>query len=254
MRKAVLDAGRTLGVPESVTVAFAGQLRPCVHLCAHGTLPEDMREGARPVGRAAGLPHLPPGTAAATGSLPHILTIDCAAVPPGVLDIDFPADGQLVVFAEISDYPGEGIVLHVPAGTETVEHEMDGVDESDRPAFHEPFALYAVPGMTGPGNYELTHLKEALEYVDGDSERERRVKKLTELLDGILYHRWTNDIQLGGHSRAWQNPVEERGDVLFLRIPEGAVCEGDHYLTLIAGTRELLAERRYDDLAYEVEL
>ncbi|WP_306316828.1 MULTISPECIES: DUF1963 domain-containing protein [unclassified Streptomyces] len=253
VRDAVLDAGRVLDVPESVVGAFLQLLRPCVHLCPFDMLPEELRADARPVGRVAGAPRLPRDMTA-PADLPHVLTVDCAALPVGSLDIDFPSDGHLVVFAEISDYPGEGAVVHVPAGVETVEDDARDAEDSHDPELHEPFPLYAVPGSTMPDLYSWSGVTEAVEYAGGDAERTRRVDRLVGEIDKILYGRWSDDIQLGGHSRAWQNPVEDRGDVLFIRIPEGAVCEGDAHLTLIAGKRDLIAERRYDELDFEVEL
>ncbi|MHC5257397.1 hypothetical protein ACYSUO_05910 [Streptomyces sp. UC4497] len=243
--KAVLDAGWALGVPEPVTWAFIRLLRPCVHLCSYDMLPEERKQGARAVGQAAGPARLPQGMEAPE-SLPHVLTLDCAAIPTGVLDIEFPADGRLLVFGEISDYPGEGTILHLPPEAEVEETEHSGIQE--------PFPLYAVPGTTAPDLSDWSHVAEAVDYAAGDAERTRLVKRLIEEIDRILDARWTQDIQLGGHSRAWQNPVEDRGDVLFLRIPESAVSDGDSYLTLIAGRREQIAERRYDELEFEVEL
>lgn len=251
-REAVLDAGRTLGVPEPVTRSFLRHLRPCVHLCAYDMVPEAQRQGARPVGRAAGPAHLPKDLEAPEG-LPHILTLDCAAVPAGALDIEFPADGHLVVFAEISDYPGEGVVVHVPPETGAAGRPLREVEGTAGSEFHEPFPLYAVPGVTMPDFHRWSDVTEAAEYAGEDAERRRLVERLIGRIDAILYPRWTQDIQLGGHSRAWQNPVEDRGHVLLLRIPESAVSEGDGYLTLVAGRREQLAERRYEELEFEVE-
>ncbi|MFZ3566395.1 hypothetical protein ACOKM5_05415 [Streptomyces sp. BH097] len=253
-REAVLDAGRGLGVPDPVTESFLRHLRPCVHLCAYDMVPEAQRQGARPVGRAAGPARLPKDLEAPEG-LPHILTLDCAAIPADSLDIDFPADGHLVVFAEISDYPGEGAVIHLPPGEAgAAEHPLREVEGTAGPDFHDPFPLYAVPGATMPDFQRWSDVAEAAEYAGEDAERRRLVDRLIGKIDAVLYPRWTHDIQLGGHSRAWQNPVEDRGDVLFLRIPASAVCEEDAYLTLIAGRRERIAERRYDDLEFEVEL
>ncbi|MET8469016.1 hypothetical protein ABZY90_00540 [Streptomyces sp. NPDC006422] len=247
-RDAVLDAGRALGLPDPVTQAFIRLLRPCVHLCAYDMVPEGRRRDARPVGRVSG-PALLPQDVEAPDDLPHVLTLDCAALPVDALDIELPADGRLVVFAEVSDYPGEGTVLHVPAGSETSERPV-GTERDD---FLEPFPLYAVPGATLPRLRGWSHVPEAAEYIGGDAERARLVDRLVAAIDGVLYGRWTQDIQLGGHSRAWQNPVEDRGHVLLLRIPESAVAEGDGYLTLIAGSRKRIAERRYEELEFEVE-
>ncbi|MFZ3598942.1 hypothetical protein [Streptomyces sp. BH104] len=252
-RGSVLDAGWALGVPEPVTEAFIRLLRPCLHLCSHDKLPQEQKQGTRAVGRAAGPARLPKDLEAPEG-LPHVLTLDCAAVPAGILDIEFPAEGQLVVFAEISDYPGEGTVVHLPRTAEAAGNPLEEVEGTEGADFYEPFPLYAVPGATMPELADWSRVPEAVAYAEGDTERTRLVKSLIAEIDRILSARWTDDIQLGGHSRAWQNPVEDRGDVLFLRIPASAVSEEDAYLTLVAGRRERIAERRYEDLEFEVEL
>ncbi|MGW6059018.1 hypothetical protein [Streptomyces sp. NPDC055189] len=253
VRDAVLDAGQTLGVPEQVTLAFIRLLRPCVHLCSYDRLPQALKQGAQPAARVAGLAHLPPDMEAPRG-LPHVLTIDCAAIPTGILDIDFPADGHVVIHAEIANYPGEGVITHLPAGTETVEHPPTERREKDAAKLHEPFALYPVPGTTPPARYDLTDAPEAVDFTAGDDERIDLVEKLVDEIDRVLYAPWTYEVQLGGHSGAWHNPVEDRGDVLFIRIPESSVSHGETYLTMITGTREDIARRRYDELDVEVEL
>ncbi|MEU6674000.1 hypothetical protein [Streptomyces sp. NPDC046925] len=253
VRDAVLDAGRTLGVPEQVTRAFIGLLRPCVHLCSYDRLPQELKKDARPAARVAGLARLPPDVKAPPG-LPHVLTIDCAAIPSGILDIDFPADGHLVVHAEIANYPGEGAVVHLPAGTETVEHPANERREKDAAELHEPFPLYAVPGTTQPDRDYFLETPEAVDYAAEDAERMGLAERLIDEIEKFVYAPWTYEVQLGGHSGAWHNPAEDRGDVLFIRIPESAVSHGDIYLTMITGAREQIAERRYDELDFEVEL
>ncbi|MFY0510965.1 hypothetical protein ACOMD4_11285 [Streptomyces anulatus] len=59
--------------------------------------------------------------------VPHMVTVGCAAIPTGVLDIEFPADGHVAVLAEVTDQD-EGFVIHLPAGTETVERHPSEVD------------------------------------------------------------------------------------------------------------------------------
>jgi hypothetical protein len=244
VREAVLDAGRALAVPEPVTEAFISLLRPCVYLCPYDELPQELKKDARPAARALGIPHLPEDMEVPP-YLPHVVTIDCAAIPTGVLDIDFPADGHLIIIAEITDYPGEGVIIHLPAGTETVERHS-------QPKSHEPFPLYAAPGTTKPARLHWSQIAEAADYAEGDAERARLVTTLIDKIEEIPDVRWKYDIQLGGYSRAWHNPVEDRGNALFLSIPESTVF-GDGCITLISGTREQIAERRYDELDFDVE-
>ncbi|MCO6694991.1 hypothetical protein KQI59_11155, partial [Streptomyces sp. Vc17.3-30] len=70
--------------------------RPCLHLCPYEELPEELRKEARPAARVGGPTRLPEGVDV-PGYVPHVLTIACAAIPAGVLDIAFPADGHVVV-------------------------------------------------------------------------------------------------------------------------------------------------------------
>lgn len=254
VRDAVLDAGRTLGLPERVSEAFIRLLRPCIYFCPFDELPEELRKGARPAARAAGFPHLPRDMDVPPG-LPHVLTIDCAAIPAGVLDIDFPVDGHLIVLADITDYPGGGVVIHLPTGTETAERrrEVDEIKERGAAAFHEPFSLYAVPGITDPAFLSRSHVAEAVDYVGDDAERADLVEELIDEIREVLIDRWDHGIQLGGYSGAWQNPVEDRGNVLLIHIAENAVCGGDGHITLISGTQEQIAKRRFDELDFDVE-
>ncbi|MFB4271387.1 hypothetical protein [Nonomuraea sp. GTA35] len=243
VRAAVLDAGRALGVPEPVTETFVRLLRPCLYLCPYDELPEELRKDARPAARAVGYPHLPEDVEV-PAYVPHVVTIDCAALPAGVLDIDFPTDGHLVILAEITDQD-EGFIIHLPAGTETIERRSQS-------KHHEAFPLYAVPGMTRPAFLRWSHVAEAADYAEEDTERARLVAKLVDEMGEIPGIRWRYDIQLGGYSRAWHNPVEQRGKVLFASIPESETF-GDGCITLISGTRGQIAERRYDELDFDVE-
>ncbi|MFJ9113354.1 hypothetical protein [Streptomyces sp. NPDC102283] len=126
----VRDAGRALGIPDPVTEAFVRLLRPCVYPCLYEQLPEESRKHAGPAARAGGSAHLPVDVVV-PAYVPHLVTVDCAAIPTDVLDIDFPADGHVAILAEITDQDA-GFAIHVPAGTETVER---------RPRETEPDAL-----------------------------------------------------------------------------------------------------------------
>ncbi|MFH9395313.1 hypothetical protein [Streptomyces sp. NPDC017556] len=247
--ESVREAGRALGVPEPVTEALVRLLRPCVHLCRYEQLPEELRKNAAPAARAGGPAHLPEDVVV-PAYVPHVVTVDCAAVPTDVLDIDFPTDGQVVVLAEITDQD-EGFVIHLPTGTETVErHSREA--EPDGPTSYASFPLYAVPGTTMPGSLHRSHVAAAVDYAEGGAERARLVDSLIEEMGALLAVRWGYGIQLGGFSPAWHDPLEDRGNVLFMSIPESAVFGGD-CITLVSGSREQIAERRYDELEFEVE-
>lgn len=247
VREAALDAGRALGLPEPVTEAYVRLLRPCLHLCPYEELPEELRKEARPAARVGGPTRLPEGVDV-PGYVPHVLTIDCAAIPAGVLDIAFPADGHVVVLAEITDQD-HGWVLHVPAGTGTVERP---VAERDALALVDPFPLYAVPGVTTPKHVDSSEVPEAAAYAEGNAERAGLLDELFEKMESLVSVRWGCDVQLGGWSPAWHDPLEDRGEVLLVSIPEGAVSGGD-CITYVSGTPEEIAECRYDDIAFSVE-
>lgn len=102
-----------------MTEAFVRLLRPCAYLCPYAQLPDDLRKDAAPAARAGGLAHLPVDVVV-PAYVPHLVTVDCAALPTDVLDIDFPADGHLAILAEITDQDA-GFAIHVPAGIETAE-------------------------------------------------------------------------------------------------------------------------------------
>ncbi|MFF5411995.1 hypothetical protein ACFY8E_15305 [Streptomyces albidoflavus] len=248
VREAALDAGRALGLPEPVTEAYVRLLRPCLHLCPYEVLPEELRrEDARPAGRVAGSAWLPEGVDVPS-YVPHVLTVDCAALPAGVLDIAFPADGHLVVLADITDQD-DSYVFHVPAGTETVERHPG---EEDTLASVDPVPLYAVPGVTALRGLSLSRVPEAVAYAGGDAERAQLVAGLIRRIESLLSVRWGHGVQLGGWSPAWHDPLEDDGDVLLLSIPESLVS-GDDCITHVTGTPEEIAECRYDGLAFLVE-
>ncbi|MET7510446.1 hypothetical protein [Streptomyces albidoflavus] len=248
VREAALDAGRALGLPDPVTEAYVRLLRPCLHLCPYDMLPEELREeNARPAARVAGPAQLPKGVEVPT-YVPHVLTIDCAALPTGVLDIAFPTEGHVVVLAEITDQ-NHGWVLHVPAGTETVERRPA---ERDALASVAPFPLYAVPGITTPKYVDSSEVPEAAAYAEGNAERAGLLDELSEKMESLVSVRWGYDVQLGGWSPAWHDPLEDRGDLLLVAIPEGTVSGGD-CITYVSGTPEEIAECRYEGIAFSVE-
>ncbi|KPC64753.1 hypothetical protein ADL35_47335, partial [Streptomyces sp. NRRL WC-3753] len=144
------------------------------------------------------------------GYVPHVLTVDCAALPTGVLDIAFPTDGHVAVLAEITDQD-HGWVFHVPAGTETVERPPA---ERDPLASVAPFPLHAVPGLTTPKYVDSAEIPEAAAYVEGNAERAELLDELFAKLESLVSAPWSYEIQLGGWSPAWHDPLEDRGEIL----------------------------------------
>ncbi|MEV7659950.1 hypothetical protein AB0O39_38050 [Streptomyces anulatus] len=247
--EAVRDAGRALGVPDPVTEAFIRLLRPCVYLCPYEELPEELRKDARPAALAGGPAHLPEDVAVPT-YVPHLVTVDCAAIPTGALDIEFPTAGHVAILAEVTDQD-EGFVIHLPTGTETSkryprEMELEALKS------YESLPLYAVAGTTMPGALRRSHVVAAVEYAEGDTERARLVDNLINEMGAILTVRWGYGIQLGGFAPAWHDPLEDRGNILFASIPESAVFGGE-CIILVSGSREQIAERRYNELEFDVE-
>ncbi|MFD5185914.1 hypothetical protein ACFWMQ_25590 [Streptomyces sp. NPDC058372] len=247
VRGAVRDAGRALGLPEPVTEAFVRLLRPCVHLCPYEMLPEELRKDARPAARVGGPARVPEGVDI-PDYVPHVLTIDCAAIPTGVLDIAFPTDGRVAILTETTD--DGGFFLHVPTGAETVERHSP--ERDDGQTRRGPFPLYAVPGTTIPARLHWSHVAEAADYAEGDAGRTELVDRLIEQAESLVDVGWGHDIQLGGYSPAWHDPLEDRGDVLVVAIPWGTIS-GDDCITYVSGTPEEIAERRYAELAFTVE-
>lgn len=136
------------------------------------------RTGDSPVaGQFLGRPALPVGTPW-PGDLTHCATVDLAAVPPGSHDLDLPADGRLLFFAEADITPGSAQVIYVPAGTPVVE--CDPPEDVYVPVF-DPAPLHAVAEWSIPGErWEIAadlgdpvHDEEAIEsimwsFVGGD--------------------------------------------------------------------------------------
>ncbi|WP_328508606.1 hypothetical protein OG981_03455 [Streptomyces mirabilis] len=86
------------GVPEPVAQEFMARLRPCLYLVPHNEGPPSRREDVRSAARTGGLPALPDGVDSPDGRAPLVLSVDCAALPRDVLDIELPADGHLLIF------------------------------------------------------------------------------------------------------------------------------------------------------------
>ncbi|MER6504796.1 DUF1963 domain-containing protein [Streptomyces sp. NPDC001455] len=236
-----IDAlGRKRGIPEAVVEEALRHLRPSISLCeADGSL---WQEGVRPAAMAGGLPRLPEGMEWPDSDHPHLATIDCAALPRAVLDIDLPQDGHLVLFSDFDDFDAP-VLLHIPAGTETTEREPRIVDE-DWPVY-EPVPLYPLVVWhidnwgDIPGALEFTEHNPS-----GANQIDTFIDDMSHLINGADVAR----IRLGGHTRYFQNPPEKDGVTHFLSV------SGDEFektsILAFAGTREDITARRYENLGY----
>ena len=249
----VREAAREHGIPEPVAAELTRRLRPCVYLAPLEDLPPSLRDTARPAGRLGGLPLLPKDVEWPAGKEPLVMTVDCAALPRDVLDIQLPDEGSLLFFTHIAYPPESSAVVHVPADAETEErpavHEIDG--ESWPIEVHEQRTLYPVVGSTVDDGWPDEGA--ALAFVeaqdDGEERLDRFVKAVLDSAHGGTP--FTGFIQLGGYSRPWQVAPDEEDLVLFAQIQGDAVDNGNPFLNLIVGTRADIAAGRYDLLEHD---
>ncbi|MFF9402447.1 DUF1963 domain-containing protein [Streptomyces sp. NPDC014646] len=238
LRTRAHELGRMRGIPEAVVDEVLRHLRPSIQLC-----PFIDDNEVRPAAMAGGLPRLPEGMEWPDSDHPHLATIDYAALPRDVLDIDLPQDGHLLVFSDFDRFDAP-VLLYIPAGTETTEREPRVVDE-DWP-IHAPEPLYPVVARY-LDNADWSDIPGAVEFAEHIPSGERNMNEFIEDL-----RRFTDDsagftrIRLGGHSRYFQNPPEDDGLTHFLTVFADPF---DQALDLaFAGTREDIAARRYEKL------
>lgn len=234
--------------------------RPCLYLVPYEQVPESRRETARPAARTGGLPALPDGVNWPDGRDPLALSVDCAALPRDVLDIELPAVGHLLFFTEIEYPPESSAVLHIPAGVRTSErpatYQLDGEDVQSR--VYEPRTLYPVAGLTFDGEWQGGPQISA--FLDGDGNGDGDGDGDQDALDGfeeavldLAYggHRPGVCVQIGGFSDPW-DMAPDRGElVLFAQLAGQAIDYNVFTMNLIVGTREDIAARRYTGLHYE---
>jgi hypothetical protein len=244
------------GVPGPVAQELLAGSRPCLHLVHFQGLTPTQQEEARPVARTGGLPSLPDGVDWPDGRKPLVLTVDCAALPREALDIELPADGSLLFFAAIEYEPESSTVLHVPDGVRTTErsatYELDGEQEQVR--VYQPNVLYPVPGLTVSPDWRDSPATSAFldsgadrEDVLGDFENAVRTAAAGGASPGVA-------VQLGGFSSPWQSAPDE-GDLVLLAQIHGQAIDLDVYTqTLIVGTHEDIAGRRYEALEFEQQV
>ncbi|SME89469.1 DUF1963 domain-containing protein [Streptomyces sp. Amel2xC10] len=250
----VHDIADACGVPGGVARELIARSRPCLYLVPYEELPPDRRENARPAGRTGGLPALPDGVGWPDGREPLVLTVDCAALPRDVLDIELPADGHLLFFTDIEYPPESSMVLHVPAGAPTTEraptYTYDGEDMRIR--VYEPRTLYALPGLTLDSESNWTTGPETRAFLEGDG-GEEALDRFEEavLAAAVGGERPGVGVQLGGFSDPWDMAPDDGDDVLLAQMAGQAVDHGVFTMNLIVGTREDIAAGRYADLRYE---
>ncbi|MET9101125.1 DUF1963 domain-containing protein [Streptomyces antibioticus] len=251
----VHDMAEASGVPGGVARELVARSRPCLYLVPYEELPPDRRENARPAARTGGLPVLPDGVDRPDGKEPLVLTVDCAALPRDVLDIELPADGHLLFFVDIEYPPETSVVLHVPAGAPATEraptYTYDGEDMRIR--VYEPRTLYPLAGLTLDSEDDWRTGPETSAFQDGDGSE----GVLDRFEEAVLAAASGGSrpgvcVQLGGFSDPWDMaPDEGDDDVLLAQMAGQAVDYGVFTMNLIVGTREDIAAGRYADLRYE---
>ncbi|MFJ1967214.1 DUF1963 domain-containing protein [Streptomyces sp. NPDC087903] len=248
----VHEAAVRYGVPGPVAQELMARSRPCLYLVPHEDVPSSLRESVRPAARTGGLPALPDGVDWPEGREPLVLSVDCAALPRDVLDIELPADGHLLFFTEIEYPPESSAVLHVPAGARTTEraatYEWNG--EVMRARVYEPRTLYPVAGLTFDS--ESPEGPQTSAFLDGDGAEEALESLEEAVLDAACGgHRPGVCVQIGGFSDPWDMAPDEGGLVLLAQLAGQAIDYQVFTMNLIVGTREDLATRQYVGLQYE---
>lgn len=247
----VLETAAEHGVPGPVAQELMAKARPCLFLVPYEQVPPALREKARPVARTGGLPALPDGTEWPEGRDPLVLSVDCAALPGDVLDIELPLDGSLLFFSQIEYPPDSSVVLHVPAGVPTTERAAS--DEYDGEVMditvYEPHTLYAVAGLTfGEDRWEGPAAGAFLDDADEET-LDGFAEGVLDLAAGGSQPGVT--VQLGGFSNSWDMAPDEGDLVLFAQIAGQAIDYSVYTMTLIVGTRADITARKYGNLVYE---
>ncbi|MFE9680774.1 DUF1963 domain-containing protein [Streptomyces sp. NPDC006285] len=240
------------GVPGPVAQELLARSRPCLYLVPYEEVPAGLREDARPAARTGGLPALPDGTDWPEGREPLVLSVDCAALPRDVLDIELPADGDLLFFTEIEYPPESSVVVHVPAGARTTErsaaYEFDG--ETLQTRVYEPRTLYPVAGLTLHEDWRDAPATSAFLDDGGDDDALDGFEEAV-LAGASGGSRPGVCVQIGGFSDPWDMAPDEGDLVLFAQVAGQAVDYGVFTMNLIVGTHEDIARRQYAGLQYE---
>lgn len=193
--QAYRDAARADGVPEHIIDLGLSFARPRIELSA------ESEGGGNLAGTYGGHPRLPPDID--WDGYPHFFaSLDCAALPQDVLDFPLPRDGELLFFADKHDGEdnSEGRVIHVPAGTATVERFFQYDEEEYDPSpYTEPHPIYARRFWDMPTSYD-----EVVIAADPERSRLYREHDLDDYQQG--HEVWRYDLTLGGHAFSPQDP------------------------------------------------
>jgi hypothetical protein len=252
----VLRTAEKHGVPVPVAQELLAGSRPCLHLVPFDSLTPAQQHEARPAARTGGLPCLPAGVDWPDGRNPLVLTVDCAALPRTALDIELPSDGSLLFFTEIEYEPESSVVLHIPAGVRTTPrsaaYELNGEPEQVR--VYQPGDLYPLPGRSVSPDWRDAPATSA--FLDSGADRddilddfEAAVRRAAT--GGASY---AVAVQLGGYSTPWQSPPDADGLVLLAQIHGQSIDLDVYTQTLVVGTRQDLAMRRYEALTFEQQV
>ncbi|MFG2576292.1 DUF1963 domain-containing protein [Streptomyces sp. NPDC048481] len=252
----VLRTAETHGVPGPVAQELLAGSRPCLYLVPFDSLTPAQQHEARPAARTGGLPCLPDGVDWPDGRNPLVLTVDCAALPRAALDIELPSDGSLLFFTAIEYEPESSVVLHVPAGARTTQrsaaYELNGEPEQVR--VYQPDDLYPLPGRSFSPDWRDAPATSA--FLDSRADRDDILDDFEDAVRSAAAGGASHAVavQLGGHSTPWQSPPDAGGLVLLAQIHGQSIDLDVYTQTLVVGTREDLATRRYEALTFEQQV
>lgn len=231
------------GLPDSVAAWWTGLARPSAELCPDGDGPV--------VGRFGGRPELPPDTAWPCGCheshpLPFFASVDLAALPDGCLDLDLPADGRLLFFAD-PFFSQQGAVVHVSAAG---QHEAQAGSEDELPELCAAFPMRFRPHWTLPQE------SAEIDGIDG-GQWEKYVEQYDlESAHGDIgaWHTWSGGLVLGGYTEVYPgfDSPAEAGRTLLAQVSTDEILrqeedyDGFHGMVWWTIPTEDLAARRFD--------
>jgi len=137
-RQTFREAAHEHGLPGEAVDWWLQLARPRLELTRAGDGPV--------VGRFGGRPALPVGVEWPR-KMACLATVDLAAIPAGSHDLNLPARGHLVFFAEPEIVPDDCTVIYVPAGVPVLEQSRP---DDAHPRVYESFPLHSRPGWSMP--------------------------------------------------------------------------------------------------------
>ncbi|WP_392671228.1 YwqG family protein [Streptomyces sp. LN785] len=199
-------------LPSDIAEQWLGLLRPGFRL-------EPATGADEPAGRLGGLPELPADVEWPSweghGPLSFIASVDCAALPAGVLDIPLPEDGTLsffyfdgrlddgdaLVLPEERDSWAGARVIHVPGGSACATRKAP----AELPPYPQVWLTARATGTaTDPWHPDV---REAFA-PEAPFGRYDHPVCAQEFLDALGDHDGVAGHRIGGHARSIQNPVE----------------------------------------------